>query len=133
MKLDELKKMIAEEFESYMREEEDQVDVTVGDADVDLDDATGMEGEAGPEEALEQIYNMLKAYFEADDEDNDMDGVEDEEGEGSENQKDYIKDGIKDIEVSDVEVYKEEADFYDPAGDSDDGFDDKKASVLSLN
>jgi len=60
MKLDELKKMIAEEFESYMREEEDQVDVTVGDADVDLDDATGMEGEAGPEEALEQIYNMLK-------------------------------------------------------------------------
>lgn len=81
MKLDELKKMIAEEFESYMREEEDQVDVTVGDADVDLDDATGMEGEAGPEEALEQIYNMLKAYFEADGEDNDMDGVEDEAGE----------------------------------------------------
>ena len=81
MKLDELKKMIAEEFESYMREEEDQVDVTVGDADVDLDDATGMEGEAGPEDALEQIYNMLKAYFEADGEDNDMDGEIDEPGE----------------------------------------------------
>lgn len=82
MKLDELKKMIAEEFESYMREEEDQVDVTVGDADVDLDDATGMEGEAGPEDALEQIYNMLKAYFEAEGEEEveaDLDGEEEVE------------------------------------------------------
>jgi hypothetical protein len=62
MKLDELKKMIQEEFESYMKE--DDVDV-----------------EQNPEEALEKIYQMLQAYFEKDGEDNDMDGVEDEPGE----------------------------------------------------
>ena len=80
MKLDELKKMIAEEFESYMRE--DDVDVSVGDADVDLD-APEMDGdmEQSPEEALEKIYQMLQAYFESDDEDNDMDGMTDEPGE----------------------------------------------------
>ena len=73
MKLDELKKMIAEEFESYMKE--DDVDVTVGDDDVD---ATA---DKAPSEALEQIYKMLQDYFEGDGEDNDMDGVEDEPGE----------------------------------------------------
>ena len=55
MKLDELKKMIAEEFESYMKE--DDVDVSVGADDVDLDDAgdmAGEEGEQNPEEALEK-------------------------------------------------------------------------------
>ena len=73
MKLDELKKMIAEEFESYMKEED--VDVTVGDDDVD---ATA---DKDPSEALEQIYKMLQDYFEGDGEDNDMDGKEDEPGE----------------------------------------------------
>jgi len=80
MKLDELKKMIAEEFESYMKE--DDVDVSVGADDVDMDDKMGdMEDEVNPEEALEKIYQMLQAYFEKDGEDNDMDGVEDEPGE----------------------------------------------------
>ena len=79
MKLDELKKMIAEEFESYMKE--DDVDVSVGADDVDMDDIAGEEGEQNPEEALEKIYQMLQAYFEKDGEDNDMDGVEDEPGE----------------------------------------------------
>jgi len=80
MKLDELKKMIAEEFESYMKE--DEVDVSVGADDVDMDANMGdMDGEVNPEEALEKIYQMLQAYFEKDGEDNDMDGVEDEPGE----------------------------------------------------
>ena len=80
MKLDELKKMIAEEFESYMKE--DDVDVSVGADDVDMDGGMDdMEGEASPEEALEKIYQMLQAYFEGDDEDNDMDGEVDEPGE----------------------------------------------------
>ena len=62
MKLDELKKMIAEEFESYMKE--DDVDVSVGADDVDMDDKMdNMDGEASPEEALEKIYQMLQAYF----------------------------------------------------------------------
>ena len=73
MKLDELKKMIQEEFESYMKEED--VDVSVGADDVDA------EMDKNPEEALEKIYQMLQDYFEADGEDNDMDGVKDEPGE----------------------------------------------------
>ena len=77
MKLDELKKMIQEEFESYMKEED--VDVSVGADDVDAE--MGGDGEKSPEEALEKIYQMLQDYFEADGEDNDMDGVEDEPGE----------------------------------------------------
>jgi len=77
MKLDELKKMIAEEFESYMKE--DDVDVSVGADDIDAE--MGDDMEQNPEEALEKIYQMLQAYFEKDGEDNDMDGVEDEPGE----------------------------------------------------
>ena len=73
MKLDELKKMIAEEFESYMKE--DDVDVSVGADDVDA------EMDKDPVEALEKIYQMLQDYFENDGEDNDMDGKEDEPGE----------------------------------------------------
>ena len=77
MKLDELKKMIAEEFESYMKE--DDVDVSVGADDVDAE--MGDDMEQNPEEALEKIYQMLQAYFEKDGEDNDNDGIEDEPGE----------------------------------------------------
>ena len=77
MKLDELKKMIAEEFESYMKE--DDVDVSVGADDVDAE--MGGDAEKSPEEALEKIYQMLQDYFEADGEDNDNDGIEDEPGE----------------------------------------------------
>ena len=77
MKLDELKQMIAEEFESYMKE--DDVDVSVGADDVDAE--MGDDMEQNPEEALEKIYQMLQAYFEKDGEDNDNDGVEDEPGE----------------------------------------------------
>ena len=81
MKLDELKKMIAEEFESYMKE--DEVDVSVGadDVDMDADMEPGMGEEQSPEDALEKIYQMLQAYFEGDGEDNDMDGMTDEPGE----------------------------------------------------
>ena len=77
MKLDELKKMIQEEFESYMKE--DDVDVSVGADDVDAE--MGDDMEKSPEEALEKIYQILQNYFEADGEDNDNDGVEDEPGE----------------------------------------------------
>ena len=65
MKLKELQQMIKEEFESYM--EDDSVDVSVGDADVDLD--APVDGEMGdeevtPEETLRAIFDQLKAYFE---------------------------------------------------------------------
>jgi hypothetical protein len=65
MKLKELQNMIKEEFESYMKE--DDVDVSVGDADVDLD--APVDGEIGeeeptPEETLRAIFDQLKAFFE---------------------------------------------------------------------
>ena len=65
MKLKELQKMIKEEFESYM--EDDNVDVSVGDADVDLDapvDGEMGDEEVNPEETLRAIFDQLKAYFE---------------------------------------------------------------------
>ena len=65
MKLKELQKMIKEEFESYM--EDDAVDVSVGDADVDLDapvDGEMGEEEPTPEETLRAIFDQLKAFFE---------------------------------------------------------------------
>ena len=99
MKLDELKKMIAEEFESYMKE--DDVDVSVGADDVDLDDAgdmAGEEGEQNPEEALEKIYQMLQDYFEADGEDNDNDGVEDEPGEEPMEEVGEVAEGEEELE-----------------------------------
>ena len=65
MKLKELQKMIKEEFESYM--EDDNVDVSAGDADVDLDapvDGEMGDEEVSPEETLRAIFDQLKAYFE---------------------------------------------------------------------
>jgi len=65
MTLKELQKMIKEEFESYM--EDDAVDVSVGDADVDLDapvDGEMGEEEPTPEETLRAIFDQLKAFFE---------------------------------------------------------------------
>ena len=90
MKLDELKKMIAEEFESYMKE--DDVDVSVGADDVDA------EMDKNPEDALEQIYKMLQDYFEGDGEDNDMDGVEDEPGEEPMEEMSYEEDKEEELE-----------------------------------
>ena len=90
MKLDELKQMIAEEFESYMKE--DDVDVSVGADDVDAE--MGDDMEQNPEEALEKIYQMLQAYFEKDGEDNDNDGVEDELEENSTTAAQYQKTGF---------------------------------------
>ena len=90
MKLDELKKMIAEEFESYMKE--DDVDVSVGADDVDA------EMDKDPAEALEKIYQMLQDYFEADGEDNDMDGVEDEPGEEPMEEVGEVAEGEEELE-----------------------------------
>ena len=92
MKLDELKKMIAEEFESYMKE--DDVDVSVGDADVDLDapvDGEMGDEEVSPEETLRAIFDQLKAYFEPEgeeelgDEELPVDDMGDEEADLEEN------------------------------------------------
>ena len=69
MTLKELQKMIKEEFDSYMGEAEDDVDVSVNpDSDIDAEMGDDMEDE-GSEEMLRKIYDMLKDKFEAEDED----------------------------------------------------------------
>ena len=82
MKLKDLQKMIKEEFDSYM--EDDNVDVSVGDADVDLDapvDGEMGDEEVSPEETLRAIFDQLKAYFEPEGDEelpvDDMDGEAD--------------------------------------------------------
>ena len=60
MTLKELQKMIKEEFEAYQNEAEDEVDVSVSDADIDAE--VGDEaGDEGAEDILRNIYDMLKA------------------------------------------------------------------------
>jgi hypothetical protein len=61
MNLKELKAMIAEEYSNYLAEQ-DEPTVAVSDADVDAD------GDEDAEETLRDIFNMLKNYFEGDDE-----------------------------------------------------------------
>ena len=60
-------------------EAEDDVDVSVTDSDVDLDDETGAEGQ---EDVLRQIYDLLAAHFEGggEEEIGDEEDVEDLEG-----------------------------------------------------
>jgi len=60
-------------------EAEDDIDVSVTDSDVDLDDETGAEGE---DDVLRQIYDLLAAHFEGggEEEIGDEEDVEDLEG-----------------------------------------------------
>ena len=100
MKLEELKKMIKEEFDKFApttpitNEAEDDVDVSVSDADVDVDGDMGDEMGAemapeGEEDVLRKIYDLLAAHFEGGeeemgDEEMPMDDVEGEEAPDSE-------------------------------------------------
>ena len=63
MTLKELKQMIAEEFAAY-NEAEDDVDVSVDDTDIDADTAGD---EAGEDDVLRQIFDLLKTHFEGGD------------------------------------------------------------------
>ena len=67
MRLKELKRMIAEEYSRYLKEQEEvPVDVQ---PDVDVDaDMGGEVPEEDPETTLRAIYDMLKAYFEGEEE-----------------------------------------------------------------
>ena len=70
MNLKELKRMIAEEYSNYLAEQ-DEPTVAVSDADVDAD------GGEDAEKTLRDIFDMLKDYFEGDDDDKDDDAPED--------------------------------------------------------
>ena len=75
MTLKELQSMIKEEFNSYMGEAEDEVDVSVSDNDIDAEmgDDMGDMDAAGEEDVLRSIFDLLKAHFEGGEEDMDMD------------------------------------------------------------
>tara|TARA_R100000773_G_C4179251_1_gene89675 strand:+ start:118 stop:579 length:462 start_codon:yes stop_codon:yes gene_type:complete len=99
MKLNELKKMIAEEYSRYLEEQEDvKVDVTPG---VDVEPKMG--GDENPEATLKTIYDMLKDYFEGDDAENDeeddpMDEKMHGEGHGEMHDEDKDMDESADLE-----------------------------------
>ena len=81
MNLKELQSMIKEELENYMGEEEVDVDVDMDAGDVDAEVEADFE-EAGEEDVLRSIFDLLKAHFEGDEEAPEgMDDYEDVEGE----------------------------------------------------
>ena len=81
MTLKELQKMIKEEFDAYMGEQEDDVDVSVSDNDVDAE--MGDDMDASEEDVLRKIYDLLAAHFEGEGEEetDDEEAPEDVEGE----------------------------------------------------
>ena len=73
MRLKELKKMIAEEYGRYLKEQEDvavdvQPDVDVDAMGPEMGDEMGDEMPEDPETTLRTIYDMLADYFEGEDE-----------------------------------------------------------------
>ena len=70
MTLKELQGMIKEEFDAYMGEAEDDVDVSVSDNDIDAEmgdmDDMGDGIDETEEEVLRKIFDMLKTHFEGD-------------------------------------------------------------------
>jgi len=79
MKLEELKKMIKEEFDNFVTNEAEADDVSV---DVDSDELDAEAGDAGTEDVLRQIFDLLKTHFEADGAEDEAEG-EDDMGEDS--------------------------------------------------
>ena len=108
MKLEELKKMIKEEFDAFMSEE---------DVDVNVDSAEAGAEDNASEDMLRKIYDMLKDKFEAEEED---EGTMEEE-------KDDMDEDMVD-EVKDDEAKNEEADLEERAAQ---GFGDPGAKNTS--
>ena len=85
MTLKELQKMIKEEFDAFRNEAEDEVDVSVSDADVDAEMGDEMGDEMAPEgeeDVLRAIYELLRMHFEGEEEMGDEEmPVDDAEGE----------------------------------------------------
>ena len=98
MTLKELQNMIKEEFDAYMGEQEDDVDVSVSDNDVDAE-MGDMEDE-GAEDMLRKIYDMLKDKFEAEEEDM---GDEEADEDMSEDMMGEVKDDDEKNESADME------------------------------
>ena len=98
MTLKELQNMIKEEFDAYMGEQEDDVDVSVSDNDVDAE--MGDIEDEGAEDMLRKIYDMLKDKFEAEEEDM---GDEEADEDMSEDMMGEVKDDDEKNESADME------------------------------
>ena len=94
MTLKELQQMIKEEFDAYMGEQEDDVDVSVSDNDIDAEMGDMDDKEA--EDMLRKIYDMLKDKFEAEEE--DMDDAEEADEDMNEAKDDDKMDEEADLE-----------------------------------
>ena len=92
MTLKELQKMIKEEFDAYVGEAEDEVDVSVSDNDIDAEmgdeEMGGEEEAAGEEDVLRSIFDLLKTHFEGgEEEEMPVDDAEGEDVEGGEEEE----------------------------------------------
>ena len=129
MKLEELKKMIKEELDSFVANEADDVSV-----DVDSDDLDAEAGDKGTDDVLRQIFDLLKTHFEADDAGADDAEAEDEGDEVGEDpmEEDMMEakddDDKKMEEVKDEDAKNEEADLEERAAQ---GFGDPGAKNTS--
>ena len=83
MTLKELQNMIKEEFEAYVGEAADDVDVSVSDNDIDAEmDDMGDGIDETEEDVLRKIFDILKSHFEEDEDeegDEDMDDMDDKD------------------------------------------------------
>ena len=80
MTLKELQNMIKEEFDAYMGEQEDDVDVSVSDNDIDAEmDDMGDGIDETEEDVLRKIFDILKSHFEEDEDEEDMDDMDDKD------------------------------------------------------
>jgi len=99
MTLKELQGMIKEELESYMNEEEVDVDVDAGDVDAD-----GAESGDDSEDVLRQIYDMLKDKFEgegeAEEEAEEAEEAEEEEEADDMDEMDTMEEAKDEVEES---------------------------------
>ena len=118
MTLKELQAMIKEEFDALQMEADD-VDVSVSDSDVDA------AGEDNSEDMLRQIYDMLKAKFEAEDDMGDADDMGEEmmgEEDMEEDMMGEVKDDEDKNEAADMEEVAAQG-FGDPGAKNTSGKD----------
>ena len=83
MTLKELQNMIKEEFDAYMGEAENDVDVSVSDNDIDAEMGDmGDDIDETEEDVLRKIFDILKTHFEGDEDGEEMPDMDmgDEEG-----------------------------------------------------
>ena len=99
MTLKELQSMIKEEFDAYTNEAED-VDVSVSDNDIDAEMGDEME-DAGDEDMLRNMYDMLKAKFDGEGEEEAEDGADTDMDDMGEDMMGEVKDDETKDEAAD--------------------------------